>query len=42
MGRFYVVMVGGRGGGRAIVERVLWGAEDNTVVAIEVDTGALA
>jgi NAD(P)-dependent dehydrogenase (short-subunit alcohol dehydrogenase family) len=41
MGRSYVVTGGGRGIGRAIVERIL-GDEDSSVVAIELDPAALA
>lgn len=40
--RSYVVTGGGRGVGRAIVERLLDDADDNTVVAIELDPDALA
>jgi NAD(P)-dependent dehydrogenase (short-subunit alcohol dehydrogenase family) len=42
MGRSYVVTGGGRGVGRAIVERLLKDANDNAVVAIELDPDALA
>lgn len=42
MGRSYVVTGGGRGVGRAIVERLLKGADDATVVALELDPAALA
>jgi len=42
MGRSYVVTGGGRGVGRALVERLLEGAVDNLVVAIELDPAALA
>ncbi len=42
MGRSYVVTGGGRGVGRAIVERLLEDANDNAVVAIELDPDALA
>jgi hypothetical protein len=34
MGRSYVVMAGGRGVGRVIVERPLADAEDNTVAKL--------
>jgi hypothetical protein len=39
MSRFYVVTGGGRGVGRALVERLL--GDSNVVAAIEVDSGAL-
>lgn len=42
MGRSYVVTGGGRGIGRAIVERLLGNADDNSVVAIELDPEALS
>ena len=42
MSRSYVVTGGGRGIGRAIVERLLGDADDNAVVAIELDPDALA
>ena len=42
MGRSYVVTGGGRGIGRAIVERLLGDADDNSVVAIELDPEALS
>lgn len=42
MDRSYVVTGGGRGVGRAIVERLLNDAEGNAVVAIELDPDALA
>jgi len=42
MDRSYVVTGGGRGVGRAIVERLLKDAEYNAVVAIELDSDALA
>ena len=42
MGRSYVVTGGGRGIGRAIVERLLVRADDNAVVAVELDPEALA
>ncbi len=42
MGRSYVVTGGGRGVGRAIVERLLKDADDNAVVAVELDPDALA
>lgn len=42
MGRSYVVTGGGRGVGRAIVDRLLEDADDNAVVAIELDPDALA
>lgn len=42
MGRSYVVTGGGRGVGRALIERLLGGADDNLVVAIELDPAALA
>jgi NAD(P)-dependent dehydrogenase (short-subunit alcohol dehydrogenase family) len=41
MSRSYVVTGGGRGIGRAIVERLLEDADDNAVVAIELDAAAL-
>ena len=42
MGRSYVVTGGGRGIGRAIVERLLNDAGENAVVAIELDPAALS
>ena len=42
MGRSYVVTGGGRGVGRAIAERLLKDADDNAVVAIELDPDTLA
>jgi NAD(P)-dependent dehydrogenase (short-subunit alcohol dehydrogenase family) len=42
MGRSYVVTGGGRGVGRALVERLLGDADDNSVVAIELDAATLA
>ena len=42
MSRSYVVTGGGRGIGRALVERLLKDADDNAVVAIELDPTALA
>lgn len=42
MTRSYVVTGGGRGVGRALVERLLSDADDNAVVAIEFDPAALA
>lgn len=42
MGRSYVVTGGGRGIGRAVVERLLGDADDNAVVAVELDGNALA
>ncbi len=42
MGRSYVVTGGGRGIGRAIVERLLGDADDSSVVAIELDPEALS
>ncbi|PLS86771.1 MAG: short-chain dehydrogenase [Actinobacteria bacterium] len=42
MSRSFVVTGGGRGIGRAIVERLLEDADDNAVVAIELDPAALA
>ena len=42
MGRSYVVTGGGRGIGRVVVERLLDDAEDNAVVAVELDGEALA
>lgn len=42
MSRSYVVTGGGRGVGRAIVERLLKDAEDNAVVAIELDPAAFS
>ena len=42
MGRSYVVTGGGRGVGRAIVERLLADSNANSVVAIELDPAALA
>jgi NAD(P)-dependent dehydrogenase (short-subunit alcohol dehydrogenase family) len=42
MDRSYVVTGGGRGVGRAIVERLLEDAEENAVVAIELDLDTLA
>ena len=42
MGRSYVVTGGGRGIGRAIVERLLDDAGENAVVAIELDPAALS
>ena len=42
MSRSYVVTGGGRGIGRALVERLLKDADDNAVVAIELDPEALA
>ena len=42
MGRSYVVTGGGRGIGRAIVERLLSDGEDNAVVAIDLDAGVLS
>ena len=42
MSRSFVVTGGGRGIGRAIVERLLEDASDNAVVAIELDPTALA
>src|SRR3712207_4025330 len=38
----YVVTGGGRGIGRALVQRLLKDADDNAVVAIELDPAALA
>ena len=42
MSRSYVVTGGGRGIGRALVERLLKDADDNAVVAIDLDPAALA
>lgn len=42
MSRSYVVTGGGCGIGRALVERLLEDADDNAVVAIEIDPAALA
>lgn len=42
MGRSYVVTGGGRGIGRTIVERLLDEADDNAVVAVELDPDVLA
>ena len=42
MSRSYVVTGGGRSFGRAIVERLLKDADDNSVVAIDLDPSALA
>ena len=42
MNRSYVVTGGGRGIGRAITERLLKDADDNAVVAIELDPAALS
>lgn len=42
MSRSYVVTGGGRGVGRAIVERLLEDAEENAVVSIELDPDTLA
>lgn len=42
MGRSYVVTGGGRGIGRAIVERLLDDADGNVVVAVELDRAALS
>ena len=40
MSRSYVVTGGGRGIGRALVEQLLKDADDNAVVAIELDPAA--
>ncbi len=42
MSRSYVVTGGGRGIGRAVVERLLVEADDNAVIVVELDPGALA
>ena len=42
MSRSYVVTGGGRGIGRAVVERLLAEADDNAVIAVELDPDALA
>jgi NAD(P)-dependent dehydrogenase (short-subunit alcohol dehydrogenase family) len=42
MSRSYVVTGGGRGIGRALVERLLKDADDNAVVAIDLDPAAVA
>jgi NAD(P)-dependent dehydrogenase (short-subunit alcohol dehydrogenase family) len=42
MSRSYVVTGGGRGIGRAVVERLLAEADDNAVIAVELDSDALA
>jgi Ca2+-binding RTX toxin-like protein len=42
MSRSYVVMGGGRGVGRAIVERLLSDADENSVVTMELDAAAFS